>query len=119
MRFGDPIALKLIKGGMNTREFISRFESERQALALMDHPAIARVFEAGSTPDNRPYFPIEYVAGKPITAYCDDRRLTLGVRLELFIRGVGVRMTDCCTAAMSNERKPSGWSCKHAWRNAL
>ncbi len=80
------VALKLIKGGMNTREFIARFESERQALALMDHPAIARVFEAGSTPDHRPYFAMEYVAGTPITVYCDEHRLSLRERLELFIQ---------------------------------
>jgi non-specific serine/threonine protein kinase/serine/threonine-protein kinase len=80
------VALKLIKGGMNTREFVSRFESERQALALMDHPAIARVFEAGSTRDNRPYFAMEYIAGTPITAYCDEHKLTLRERLQLLIQ---------------------------------
>ena len=62
------VALKLIKAGMNTREVILRFEAERQALALMDHPAIAKVFEAGSTPQGTPYFVMEYVSGVPITA---------------------------------------------------
>ena len=61
------VALKLIKAGMDTREVVLRFESERQALALMDHPAIAKVFDAGSTPEGRPYFVMEYVAGIPAT----------------------------------------------------
>src|SRR5579863_4364276 len=79
------VALKLIKAGMDTREVVARFESERQALALMDHPAIAKVFDAGSTPQGRPYFVMEYVAGIPITGYCDKHRLTIRQRLELFI----------------------------------
>src|SRR6201984_1399669 len=68
------VALKLVKAGMNTREVIARFESERQALALMDHPAIAKVFDAGSTPQGAPYFVMEYVAGVPVTTYCDNHR---------------------------------------------
>ena len=79
------VALKLVKAGMNTREIIARFESERQALALMDHPAIARVLDAGSTPEGGPYFVMEYVAGMPITAYCDHHRLSTRERLELFV----------------------------------
>ncbi len=79
------VALKLVKAGMNTREVIARFESERQALALMDHPAIAKVFDAGSTLRGSPYFVMEYVAGIPITAYCDNHRLTTRERLELFL----------------------------------
>lgn len=79
------VAIKLIKAGMDTREVVARFESERQALALMDHPAIAKVFDAGSTPEGRPYFVMEYVAGTPITTYCDRRKLTTRQRLELFI----------------------------------
>jgi eukaryotic-like serine/threonine-protein kinase len=79
------VAIKLIKAGMDTREVVSRFESERQALALMDHPAIAKVFDAGTTPEGRPYFVMEYVAGMPITTYCDRRRLSTRQRLELFI----------------------------------
>jgi eukaryotic-like serine/threonine-protein kinase len=78
------VALKLIKAGMNTREIVARFESERQALALMDHPAIAKVFDAGSTPDGMPYFAMEFIAGVPITEYCDKYRLTTRQRLELF-----------------------------------
>ena len=79
------VALKLVKAGMNTREVIGRFESERQALALMDHPAIAKVFDAGSTPEGAPYFVMEYVAGVPITTYCDNHRVSTRERLELFV----------------------------------
>jgi len=80
------VALKLIKVGMDTREVVARFESERQALALMDHPAIAKVFDAGSTPEGRPYFVMEYVDGLPISQYCDRHRLTMRQRMELFIQ---------------------------------
>jgi eukaryotic-like serine/threonine-protein kinase len=80
------VALKLIKAGMDTKTVIARFESERQALALMDHPGIARVFDAGSTPEGRPYFVMEYVPGLPITEYCDKHRLTVNERLELFMQ---------------------------------
>jgi tetratricopeptide (TPR) repeat protein len=79
------VALKLVKAGMNTRDVLARFESERQALALMNHPAIAKVFDAGSTPQGVPYFVMEYVAGVPITVYCDNHRLSTRGRLELFI----------------------------------
>ena len=79
------VAIKLIKAGMDTREVVARFQSERQALALMDHPAIAKVFDAGSTPQGAPYFVMEYVAGSPITAYCDNHRLSTRDRLELFM----------------------------------
>ena len=80
------VALKLVKAGMNSREVVARFESERQALALMDHPAIAKVFDAGSTPEGAPYFVMEYVAGVPITNYCDNHRLSTRERLDLFMR---------------------------------
>ena len=79
------VALKLIKAGMETREVIMRFESERQALALMDHPAIAKVFDAGSTRERHPYFVMEYVAGIPISTYCDTHKLTVRQRMELFV----------------------------------
>ena len=78
------VALKLIKLGMDTRSVIARFEAERQALALMDHPNIARVFDAGSTDSGRPYFAMELVKGVPITQYCDEHRLSVRQRLELF-----------------------------------
>jgi serine/threonine protein kinase len=79
------VAVKLIKAGMDTREVIARFESERQALALMNHPSIAKVFDAGSTAEGRPYFVMEYVAGLPITAYCDRHKLNTQQRLELLM----------------------------------
>ncbi len=79
------VALKVIKRGMDTREVIARFEAERQALALMDHPNIAKVFAAGSTPEGRPYFVMEYVRGVPITTYADKHKLSTQERLELFI----------------------------------
>src|SRR5271154_3283312 len=79
------VALKLIKAGMDTREVVARFESERQALALLDHPAIAKVFDAGSTPQGRPYFVMEYVTGMSVTHYCDKHKLTMRQRLELFM----------------------------------
>jgi non-specific serine/threonine protein kinase/serine/threonine-protein kinase len=80
------VAIKLIKAGMDTREVVARFESERQALALMDHPAIAKVFDAGTTPQGRPFFVMEYVVGIPITEYCDKHKMTTRQRLELFIQ---------------------------------
>src|SRR6202142_381509 len=80
------VALKLIKAGMDTKAVVARFESERQALALMDHPNIAQGDDAGSTPEGRPYFVMEYVPGLPITEYCDKHRLTMKERLELFMQ---------------------------------
>ena len=82
--FHRTVAVKLIKAGMDTRAALARFESERQALALMEHPCIAKVFDAGATPEGRPYFVMEYVPGIPITAYCDKHRLTIQDRLVLF-----------------------------------
>jgi eukaryotic-like serine/threonine-protein kinase len=79
------VALKIIKPGMDSKEVIARFESERQALALMDHANIARVFDAGATSTGRPYFVMELVDGVPITRYCDSKRLTIRERIELFI----------------------------------
>jgi serine/threonine protein kinase len=78
------VALKVIKTGMDSREVIARFQSERQALALMDHPAIAKVLDAGSTEQGAPYFVMEYIGGVPITTYCDQHRLDLRERLRLF-----------------------------------
>src|SRR5262249_13732922 len=79
------VALKIIKPGMDTRDVIARFEAERQALALMDHPHIARVLDAGATDSGRPYFVMELVRGIPITAYCDQQQLTPRERLALFL----------------------------------
>ena len=79
------VALKVIKPGMDTREVIARFEAERQALAMMDHPNVAKVLDAGATDSGRPYFVMELVKGVPITEYCDTNLLTTRERLELFV----------------------------------
>ena len=79
------VALKIIKPGMDTDQVIARFEAERQALALMDHPNIAKVLDAGATDTGRPYFVMELVKGVPITDYCDRNHLTPRERLELFV----------------------------------
>ena len=79
------VALKLIKAGMDSRQVLARFDAERQALALMDHPNIAKVLDAGATEQGRPYFVMELVKGIPITQFCDERRLTPRERLELAI----------------------------------
>ena len=79
------VALKIIKPGMDSGQVIARFEAERQALAMMDHPNIARVLDAGTTDSGRPYFVMELVKGVPITQFCDGNQLTPRQRLELFI----------------------------------
>src|SRR5262249_3319829 len=79
------VALKIIKPGMDSRQVIARFEVERQALALMDHPHIAKVLDANATESGRPYFVMELVKGVPITTYCDEHRLSVRQRLELFV----------------------------------
>jgi non-specific serine/threonine protein kinase/serine/threonine-protein kinase len=80
------VAVKLIKLGMDTRQVVARFETERQALALMNHPGIAKVFDGGATPEGRPYFVMELVEGVPITRYCDRERLGTRQRLDLFVQ---------------------------------
>ncbi len=79
------VALKIIKPGMDTRQVVARFEAERQALAMMDHPNISKVFDAGTTDTGRPYFVMELVKGVPITQYCDEHQLSPRERLELFV----------------------------------
>jgi serine/threonine protein kinase len=79
------VALKILKPGMDTRQVVARFEAERQALALMDHPNIAKVLDAGQTSSGRPYFVMDLVKGLPITEFCDQYRLTTNERLELFV----------------------------------
>src|SRR6266498_327755 len=91
------VALKVIKLGMDTRQVVARFEAERQALALMDHPNIARVFDAGATDSGRPYFVMELVPGVPITEYCNLEKLTPAERLRLF--------TDVCRAVQHAHQK--------------
>jgi len=91
------VALKIIKAGMDTREVLARFEAERQALAVMDHPNVAKVFDAGATAGGRPYFVMEHVAGLPINAYCDSSRLRIKERLRLFM--------DICHAVQHAHQK--------------
>jgi len=79
------VAIKLIKAGMDSQQVLARFEAERQALAMMDHPNIARVLDGGMTEQGRPYFAMEYVKGVPLTEYCDQAKLSLKERLELFL----------------------------------
>jgi serine/threonine protein kinase len=79
------VALKVLKPGMDTRQVVARFEAERQALALMDHPNIAHVLDGGATASGRPYFVMELVRGVPITDFCDQARLSIRMRLELFV----------------------------------
>jgi serine/threonine protein kinase len=78
--------LKLIKAGMYDEALVQRFQAERQSLAIMDHPAIAKVFDAGATPQGQPFFVMEYVPGLPITEYCDQKKLKIRDRLELFVQ---------------------------------
>ena len=78
------VALKIIKPGMDTKEVVARFEAERQALALMDHPNIAKVFDGGTTDTGRPYFVMELVKGVPITEFCDSNKSSTRDRLKLF-----------------------------------
>src|SRR5262245_34918065 len=79
------VALKVLQPGMASRQVVARFEAERQALALMDHPHIAKVFDGGATASGRPYFVMELVKGVPITEFCDQNHLTPRQRLELFL----------------------------------
>src|SRR5438552_537929 len=79
------VALKVVKLGMDTAQVLARFNNERQALAMMDHPNIAQIFDAGATAKGRPYFVMEYIDGAPITQYCDGRRMTTKDRLALFL----------------------------------
>src|SRR5262245_48151549 len=79
------VALKVVKLGTNTSQVLARFSHERQALAMMEHLNIARIFDAGATSKGRPYFVMEYIAGAPITQYCDSKGMTIGERLELFL----------------------------------
>ena len=79
------VAVKVLRPGMDSHQVLARFEQERQALALMDHPNIARVLDAGATPAGRPYFVMELIDGVPITEYCDRARLSIRQRLELFV----------------------------------
>jgi len=110
-RQDDPVrrevAVKLLRTGLESADALARFEAERQALALMDHPCIAKVYEAGTTNAGRPFFAMEYIRGEPITEYCDRRRLPLRDRLSLFLRTCdGVRHAHQ-KAIIHRDLKPS------------
>ncbi|MEM6471310.1 MAG: protein kinase [Planctomycetota bacterium] len=91
------VALKIVKPGMGTKEVIARFEAERQAVAMMDHPNIAKIFDAGVTSDGRPYFVMELVRGLPITDFCDAQEMSIRNRVELFV--------DVCSAVQHAHQK--------------
>jgi non-specific serine/threonine protein kinase/serine/threonine-protein kinase len=101
------VAVKIIKLGMDTREVVARFESERQALAMMEHPHVARVIDAGATETGRPYFVMEHVAGDPITTFCDREKLTVRQRLELFTQACDAVQHAHQKAIIHRDLKPS------------
>ena len=88
-QFEQRVALKLIKRGMDTDAMLARFRSERQILAFLDHPNIARLLDGGTTDDGLPYLVMELVEGVPIDAYCDEHRLSIDERLRLLLRVCG------------------------------
>src|SRR5215470_12995044 len=101
------VALKIIKLGMDTKQVVGRFEAERQALALMDHPNIAKVLEAGSTETGRPYFVMELVRGIKITDYCDQNNLSTEERLDLFVKICGAVQHAHQKGIIHRDLKPS------------
>jgi eukaryotic-like serine/threonine-protein kinase len=101
------VALKVIKPGMDSRQVVARFEAERQALALMDHPHIAKVLDAGSTDSGRPYFVMELVGGVPITQFCDEHRLATRERLGLFVDVCGAVQHAHTKGVIHRDVKPS------------
>jgi len=101
------VALKVIKPGMDSRAVLARFEAERQALALMDHPGIARMLDAGTTPEGRPYFAMEHVPGVPLDSYCEKRRLDLDQRLRLFMEVCQAVLHAHQKAVLHRDLKPS------------
>jgi len=103
------IALKLIKAGMYEAAVVQRFQAERQSLAIMDHPAIAKVFDAGATPTGQPYFAMEYVDGLPITDYCDRKKLGIRDRLKVFLQVCeGVQQKRAALLVGLSRRSPAG-----------
>ncbi len=107
------VAIKLIKLGMDTREVLARFELERQALAMMSHPSIAKVLDAGETSTGRPYFVMEYVEGKPLTEYCDELKLSIRDRLELLARICGAIQHAHGRGILHRDIKPSNLIISH------
>ena len=101
------LALKIIKPGMDSKEVVARFEAERQALALLDHPNIARVFDAGTTEEGYPYFVMEHVNGLPVTKYCDSQKLNISERLDLFLQICGALQHAHQKGIIHRDIKPS------------
>ena len=101
------VALKLIRWGMDSRQVVARFETERQALAVMDHPNIAKVLDAGATPEGRPFFVMEMVPGVPLTTFCDRERLSLRQRLRLFVALAGAVQHAHQKGVIHRDLKPS------------
>ena len=101
------VALKVIKPGMDTKEVIARFEAERQALAMMSHPNIAKVLDGGATDQGRPYFVMELVRGVPITKFCDQQKLTTRERLDLFLQVCGAVQHAHMKGIIHRDLKPS------------
>ncbi len=101
------VALKIVKPGMDSKQVIARFDAERQALALLDHPNIAQVHDAGTTPEGRPYFVMEHIEGLPITEYCDRERLDLRERLRLFVQVCAAVQHAHQKAIIHRDLKPS------------
>ncbi len=101
------VALKIIKLGMDTKQVIARFEAERQALAMMDHPNIAKVFDAGATDTGRPYFVMEFVKGISITEYCDKKSMSFRDRLKLFVQVCGAVQHAHQKGIIHRDIKPS------------
>ena len=112
------VALKIIKLGMDTRQVVARFEQERQALALMDHPNIARVLDAGATETGRPYFVMDLVKGEPIAEYCDKNNLTIDERLRLFAQVCNAVQHAHSKGIIHRDLKPSNVLVAHAGRPA-
>jgi hypothetical protein len=115
------VAIKIIKLGMDTRAIVVRFQAERQALALMDHENIARVLDAGETAEGRPFFVMERVPGTRITHYCDEHRLTIADRLELFMQVCGAVQHAHQKGVIHRDLKPSNILVSFAvhWLNRL
>ena len=112
------VALKVLKPGMDTRQVVARFEAERQALAIMDHPNIAKVFDGGATASGRPYFVMELVKGVPITEFCDQNHLTPRQRLELFVAVCQAVQHAHQKGIIHRDLKPSNVLVDHARHHA-